>query len=387
MKLVIDHKIPFIRGTFEPHAEVLYLPGAEIRKEHLKDADGLLIRTRTRCNEALLGGTPVRFIGTATIGFDHIDTDWCRRQGIQWASAPGCNSGSVAQYITAALLEVAERQGFRLSDKTLGIIGVGHVGSKVERVARILGMKVILNDPPRERTEGKSGFTDLDRLLEKSDIVSLHVPLNRGETDRTLNLVDRHFLERLKPGAILINSSRGEVIHEADLIAWLHEKPAIPKREKRQPHLSLVLDVWRNEPDISLDLIGLTAIATPHIAGYSADGKYLGTRMTVDAAAAFFGIKPGPLSGAPQEQRLHVTRQDGLMPTSRDYVRAAYDILADDRNLRDSPENFENLRNNYPFRREFPGCRVDPYPAGETGRILRELGFKSLNDKTNENEK
>lgn len=367
MKIVIDDKIPFIRGVFDPYAEVLYLPGGEIRREHLQDADCLIVRTRTRCNRNLLENTGIRFIATATIGFDHIDTMWCANNGISWTNAPGCNSGSVAQYITAALFTIASRMNFDLKDKTLGIIGVGHVGKKVEKLARLLGMKVILNDPPREKTEGSEIFTDLPSLLKNSDIVTVHVPLNRQGPDKTTDLVNLEFLRALKPGTILINSSRGEVVNEEDLM-----------RELRKPGGlgGVILDVWQNEPDINRELLGLADIATPHIAGYSLDGKLNASRMVVNAVMKEFGIDIPDLSWTLDGLRLKALKNNESKPILQDYLLATYDITGDDLRLRDSPGTFEQQRNNYPVRREFCAYAIDPFPEGDPGRILTGLGFK-----------
>jgi erythronate-4-phosphate dehydrogenase len=336
MKIVTDDKIPFIKGIFEPHTEVVYLPGGLITREHLLDADCLLVRTRTRCDQKLLEGTRVKFIGTATIGFDHIDTRWCNENGIIWTNAPGCNSGAVAQYITAVLHEMAQRNSFELKNKTLGIIGVGNVGKKVEKIARDLGMTVLLNDPPRERSEGKSAFTELSELLKSADIITIHVPLNREGQDKTINLVDRQFLETLKPGTILINSSRGEVIYEQAVLNRLNNDTPMPK-------LSLVLDVWPHEPEINRELLSLASIATPHIAGYSVEGKYNATRMIVESAAKFFNLIPGPLPALYND-----ALDEGKIRTTLEY-----DIMADDHRLRKSPETFEQQRNNYPQRWEY----------------------------------
>jgi erythronate-4-phosphate dehydrogenase len=338
MKIVIDHKIPFIKGVFESVAEVSYLPGGDIANPDICDADCLLIRTRTRCNKSLLEGTRVRFIGTATIGFDHIDVNWCRGNGIEWTNAPGCNSGAVAQYVESALLALAEKNGFQLDKMTLGIIGVGHVGKKVDQAARALGMKTLLNDPPRARIEGPQSFTPLSELLQKSDFVTIHVPLNREGPDRTFHLVDELFLEQIKPGAVMINSSRGEVMNEDSVLSHLRKsKSTYPAAGLG----SLVIDVWENEPNINLALMEMADIATPHIAGYSVNGKYNATRMMVEAVSRFFSIHPAPLPP------LMAT------DTSRGKEQGArYDIMSDDKTLRSSPETFEQQRNNYPERWE-----------------------------------
>ncbi len=392
MRIVIDDKIPFIRGILEPFAEVLYMPGGQIRREHLMDAECLIIRTRTTCNRQLLEGTAVRFIATATIGFDHIDIDYCQTAGIKWTNAPGCNSGSVAQYITVALIIMSNRHHFDLTDKTLGIIGVGHVGSKVKRIAEILGMKVLLTDPPRARAEGPEGFVDLKTLLTQSDIVTIHVPLNREGEDKTWNLVDRNFLETLKPGAVLMNTSRGEILDEA---AVLKLAPITDHWSLVTGHWSLVLDVWQNEPHINRKLLAMAEIATPHIAGYSQDGKLNATRMVVEAVTSYFKSTIDDLRFTIDDIQLRlpidpsiVSLPSAVLSTGHwslvtghslpDYLLETYDLPADDRRLRESPETFEEQRNNYPVRREFNAYQIDPFPTGKLGATLTSLGFTLL---------
>jgi erythronate-4-phosphate dehydrogenase len=333
MKIVIDDKIPYIRGVFEPYAVVLYIAGGSIHRDHLSKADCLLVRTRTICNQALLKGSSVKFIGTATIGFDHIDTHWCDTNGIIWTNAPGCNSGAVTQYIRAALLEMANRKRFNLAGKTLGIIGVGNVGKKVEKQARDLGMRVLLCDPPRERVEGNDSFTSLESLLSTSEIITIHVPLNRQGIDKTLDLIDNQFINALKPGTILINSSRGEVLNETEVLDSL----------KSRGDISLVIDVWPHEPEINLELLEMTAIATPHIAGYSVEGKYNATKMVVKAVRQHFGLPLDPIPPLANEGPLQNLKMQA----------AGYNIMADDKRLRISPETFEQQRNNYPQRWEY----------------------------------
>src|SRR6056297_4076368 len=193
MKIVIDHKIPFVKGAFEEKAEVVYLPGDQIGSEEVRDADALIVRTRTKCNRALLEGTAIKFIATATIGYDHIDTAWCDAAGIRWTNAPGCNSGSVEQYIVSVLLYLQGLQGTDPARHTLGIIGVGNVGSKVARAASILGYNVLLNDPPRADKEGDAAFTSLEALLGEADILTVHVPLSDGGKYPTRNLAGNDF--------------------------------------------------------------------------------------------------------------------------------------------------------------------------------------------------
>ncbi len=280
MKVVINKKIPFVTGVLEQYADVVYREGREIAREDVWDADALIVRTRTKCNRELLEGTKIRFIASATIGYDHIDTAFCEANHITWTNSAGCNSSSVQQYIAAALIHLAEEFNFDLSRKTIGIVGVGHVGSKVAKLCRALGMRVLQNDPPRERREGPKEFVPLETIIEQADIITLHVPLNVEVLDKTFHLVNEKFLSSLRNNQLLINSSRGEVVESAALKARLKEKMLA----------DCVLDVWESEPEIDRELLGLIEIGTPHIAGYSADGKANGTSMVVQACSRFFGF-------------------------------------------------------------------------------------------------
>jgi erythronate-4-phosphate dehydrogenase len=348
MKIVCDNKIPFMRGALEPYAEVVYLPGAETTPDVVKDADAIVTRTRTRCDASLLEGSRVRAIATATIGFDHIDTAWCEAHGIAWSNAPGCNSWSVKQYISSVLAVLAQRHCLRLDTLTLGVVGVGNVGSKVAEVGRAYGMRVLLNDPPRARAEGSEAFTDLDTLLAESDIVTVHVPLTRGGEDATWHLFDAARLARMRPSQILVNSSRGPVVDNTAL------KDALRRRALK----AAVLDVWEGEPELDRELIDLLDIATPHIAGYSADGKANGTTMSVRYLASQLGL---PLadwtaSGIPApEQALEFT-VDAAGKTAQEVLSEAvlhtYDVRRDSDALRAAPGSFERLRGDYWVRRE-----------------------------------
>ena len=373
MKIVCDNKIPFLRGALEPYAEVVYLPGAQTTAEVVKDADALITRTRTICNEALLAGSSVKAIATATIGFDHIDTAWCEANGIAWSNAPGCNSWSVKQYISSVLAVLAQRRGLSLDTLTLGVVGVGNVGSKVADVGRAFGMRVLLNDPPRERAEGPGAFTDLDTLLEESDIVTVHVPLTRSGADATWHLFDAGRLARMRPTQILINSSRGPVVDNAAL------KDTLRKGGLK----AAVLDVWEGEPDLDPELVGLLDIATPHIAGYSADGKANGTTMSVRYLAKQLGL---PLtdwtaSGVPApEQPLCFTLDASGKSTQEVLTEAVlhtYDVRRDSDALRADLGAFERLRGDYMIRRE-PSAFTLSLRGGTPGLAsrLETIGFK-----------
>ena len=323
MKVIVDNKIPYIKEAINRIAdEVVFLPGADFTKEAVKDADALIVRTRTRCNRDLLEGTQVKFIATATIGYDHIDTEYCREAGITWTNCPGCNAGSVEQYVRSVLGLLQRKKGLDLKNATIGVVGVGHVGSRVARMAKLLGMRVLLNDPPRA-DKGESGFVDLATIARECDVITFHTPLIQEGIYRTYHLVDKDFLFSLKRAPYLINSSRGEVVDTASLLASL----AAGKVK------DVVIDTWENEPRISRDLLEAAFLATPHIAGYSADGKANATRMSLEALCRFFGM----------EVEFEITPPEG--PSD-------YDPTRDSEWLKADPEKFEWFRGNYPIRRE-----------------------------------
>lgn len=340
MKIVADKAIPFLEGVFEPYAEVVYLDGKSITRADVLDADALIVRTRTRCNAELLEGTSVKVIATATIGTDHIDFDWCRSAGISIVNARGCNAGGVMQYVFSALYGVASRKAIKLDGMTFGIIGVGNVGKKVERMARHLGFKVLLCDPPRAAVEGPENFCDLDYLLEHSNIVTMHTPLD----DTTRLMAGRDFFAKVLPGAFFINASRGEVVDEAALLE------AMPKLG------AVIIDTWSGEPNINAELMAKVDIATPHIAGYSYQGKQNGTAMAVQAVARHFGIRDlydfVPETDIPE----HEAQRLDLRGLSQGEITALfqynYPIFTDDFLFRMEPDNFEKMRSEYKYRRE-----------------------------------
>ncbi len=353
LTIVADDKIPFLKGVFEScGCEVRYLPGGTICAEDVRDAQLLLTRTRTLCNEALLKDSAVQFIATATIGFDHIDTDYLNRRGIAWTNAPGCNSGSVMQYITLSLAALAHKHNITLEGKTLGVIGAGNVGSKVVKAGIALGMNVLVNDPPRSEKE-KGEFHTLAEILAESDFVTVHTPLEKQGKYPTWHLANRDFFETMKPGSFFINSSRGAVC----------DNHALKEALQKYRIAGAILDVWENEPDIDLELLNLLDIATPHIAGYSADGKANGTKMSVRAAADFFDLeelKNFEPSGVPQPENPLISIEGKSL---YEVLRQTYDIMQDYTNLRNAPEKFEYIRGSYPVRREFSAYQTDrEYP-------------------------
>lgn len=303
-------------------------PG-DFTPEAVAHADAIIIRTRTRADEALLGTSPVQFVGTATIGTDHIDLEWCHSHGITTSSAPGCNAPGVGQYVIAAAIQL----GYKLPDTTIGIVGVGNVGRIVEQWARATGMKVMLCDPPRARREGSEGFCNLDQIAREADIISFHTPLTLSGPDATRHLISEYFLNSCRRKPVIINAARGAVADTQALIR------AIDSGIIAAP----VIDCWEGEPAISRELLSRAAIATPHIAGYSREGKMRATEMALTAFCNHFGL-PMP---AQLPDDLSVTPA----PTA-DSIAASYDIMADDAMLRSNPSDFEHLRNSYNYRRE-----------------------------------
>jgi erythronate-4-phosphate dehydrogenase len=376
IKIVADSKIPLLKGVFEPYAEIVYLHPSEITNENIIDADALLIRTRTKCNSILLDGTNVKFIATATIGYDHIDTSYCESKNIKWINAPGCNSSSVMQYVASSLLTIASRKNLDLSEMTIGIVGVGNVGNKVARFSEALGMKVLLNDPPRERVEGKGKFVPLEELINRCNIITLHVPLIKEGIDKTFHFADEAFFSKLNERIIFINTSRGEVVDTSAL------KNAIEKKIIS----ASVLDVWENEPEIDLDLLNMVDIATPHIAGYSVDGKANGTAICVRGLSAFFNLDLNndwypssvPLPNNPKELTIECQGKSNqeILP---EIILLTYDLTKDDATLRKSVDTFEKQRNEYPIRREFPYYQIKLLNGNhELNKTVSELGFKVM---------
>lgn len=340
LKIVADKAIPFLEGVFDPYADMIYLPGDKIGPEDVKDADVLMVRTRTKCNADLLEGSKLKFIATATIGTDHIDFPYCDSKGIVVRNAPGCNAGGVMEYVFSALYGLASRKSISLQGDTIGIIGVGHVGSLIERMGRALGFKILKCDPPRAEAEGSFGFCDLEYLLQNSQIVTLHVPLD----ETTRGMANSEFFSLMQPGAFFINAARGEVVCDDAL------KAAIPKLGP------VIIDTWNHEPDIDLDLMDKVAIATPHIAGYSYQGKQNGTAAAVRAVAHYFGITElyefFPKTDLPENEAVKLDLKGLNQGEIASVLQYNYPIFTDDFMLRLNPENFDKLRSEYNYRRE-----------------------------------
>lgn len=339
IRIVADENIPFLEGVFDKYADVIMKNGRDIRRDDIMNADALITRTRTKCNKDLLDGTKVSMIASATIGMDHIDLDYCHSKGIEVTNASGCNAGGVMQYVFSALYGSCAHNGISLADKTFGIIGVGNVGKRVEEMAKYLGFKVLLCDPPRAEVEGPEEFVDQDTLLAESDIVTIHTPL----LPTTRNMADNRFFQRMKLGAIFINAARGEIVDEKALME------AIPKMG------AVIIDTWNNEPNVNKKLIDMVDVATPHIAGYSYQGKMNGTAMAVQAIARRFGIFQ-LYDFYPKELPEDVPQKLNIAHKSQGEIAATfqynYPVFTDDFMFRTNPESFEELRQNYHYRRE-----------------------------------
>lgn len=330
MRVVIDRDIPFIRGVLEPYAEVRYERGGDISAQMLEGVDALIVRTRTRCNEALLAGSSVKFIATATIGTDHIDLDCCARHGIEVYNARGCNARGVLQWVAAALRHVVQGDGKRPEDYTLGVVGVGCVGSLVSEYARHWGFNVLGCDPPRKEREG-GDFRPLEELVERCDILTFHTPLDGS----TYHLLNEALIAKLRPEAVVLNASRGGVVDNVALVNSSHR---------------YLFDVWENEPHIEASVLAKSAIATPHVAGYSLQGKANATAMVINAIALRFEL---PIEGwypdevAPTKEQLVGWEQ---MCSSID---SYYPISEESAYLKSHPEEFEKMRNSYAYRTEY----------------------------------
>lgn len=330
MRVLIDSAIPFLRGVLEPYADVAYLRGEEFTAEAVRGADALIIRTRTRCTRSLLEGSKVQFIATATIGFDHIDVDYCRAHNIAISTSAGCNARGVLQWVAAALSTLAKREGFTPEERTLGIVGVGNVGKLVKEYAEMWGFHTICSDPPRQEREHLD-FISLEEVLRSADILTLHTPLN----ETTHHLINGENIQLLRSGATLINASRGE---------------CVATEATRRNDLIYITDVWENEPNIECEYLAKSLVATPHIAGYSAQGKANASTMAIQALARHFDL---PL----KDWRSAEVATIAPRPISWEEMCATIDnfcdLAAESAPLHNAPKEFEHLRNNYHYREEY----------------------------------
>ena len=381
MKIVADANIPFVKECFSSMGEVTVVGGREITPDVVADADALLVRSITPVDEKLLTGSKVRFVATATIGFDHVDIDFLGRNNIGFASAPGSNANSAAEYVIAALLDIGQRHALDLEARSIGIIGVGNVGGRVAKKCAAMGMTDYLNDPPLQRQIGDAMYLPLEQLFD-CDFITFHTPLTFEGPDKTYHLADEKFFKSLKQRCVFINASRGPVVDSRAL-----------KSDIRSGRLrAVMLDVWENEPDIDIELLKMVDLGTPHIAGYSLDGKIAGMIMIYKAACEYFAVKPKfdlkDFLPEPAVPKLKINPnisndQDALLNA----VQKIYRIDKDDVRLRrvlgkpakKRGEYFDGLRKSYPVRREFENTRVILKDTNSNlAKKLVGIGFKEV---------
>ena len=380
MRLVADENIPLLDDFFAPFGDIVRLPGRAIDRAALIDADILLVRSVTPVTPALLRGTPVRFVGTCTIGTDHLDLSGLAAAGVSVASAPGCNARGVIEYVLSCLLTLAERTGESWREKTVGIVGIGEVGGRLASTLEALGVRCLRCDPPRADW-GEAGLSPIDELVAHADVISCHVPLNRAGDHPTFHLFDQTRLRALRPGAWLINSSRGPVL----------DNQALAKVLQKRPDVQVALDVWEHEPEADPALARLCALVTPHIAGYSLDGKLRGTEQIYRALCEHLQQPPGislqtlaPAAGRASVQFSADTPPEWLLARA---LRWVYDVRDDDARMRHMLETatspagiragFDRLRKHYPLRREaslLDIAATDNF-SQEAVSLLRAAGF------------
>ncbi|PIE84716.1 MAG: erythronate-4-phosphate dehydrogenase [Bacteroidia bacterium] len=353
-RIIVDADIPYIQGVLEPHAEPRYIKGSAIDHAACLSADALIVRTRTRCSPELLEGTPVRLIATATIGTDHIDTDYCQQRGIRVVNAPGCNAWAVVQWVLAAMLRINESSTYSYPQWTVGIVGHGQIGSRLQRVLGAFGVHTLLCDPILAERQVASPYLPLSRLARECDVITLHVPHTTQGAHRTHHLLDQEFfrgmLQHNRP--YIINSSRGGVADDYQLLDALDHKRI----------RGYCLDVYEDEPDVPAELLERAIVATPHIAGYSVEGKLAGTRVALSAVAEHFGLGTlAPHCPTPTGGEKPALAADSLME-----LRKTYDIVRDSNALRAAPQHFERQRNAYAYRHDLRGFSFG-------NRALREL--------------
>ncbi len=380
MLIVADENIPLLDAFFERFGEIRRVPGRSIDRATVEQADVLLVRSVTNVNRALLEGSKVRFVGTCTIGTDHLDLDYFQQAGITWSSAPGCNARGVVDYVLGSLLTLAEIEGVDLYQRTYGVIGAGEVGGRLVKVLRGLGWNVLVCDPPRQAAEG-GDYVSLEHIIEQCDVISLHTPLKKHGAQSTWHLFDRNRLNQLKPGAWLINASRGPVVDNAAL------RQVLMQRED----LQAVLDVWEGEPEVDVALAELCVLATPHIAGYSLDGKQRGTAQIYQAYCEFIGQPPqvslSDLLPAPWLSQVTLSAESDPDWALAMLCRGVYDPRRDDAdfrrslvgNVNEQRAAFDALRKHYPQRREIDGLKVRiEGDSPELLRIVSALGATAV---------
>jgi erythronate-4-phosphate dehydrogenase len=376
MNIVVDENIAYAKNAFSEFGDVHLVDGRKITNQHLKNVDVLIVRSITNVNSNLLDGTKVKFVGTATIGSDHIDLNYLKKNNIRFADAKGCNADSVAEYVFTALFKIAADENIRLNKKSIGIVGIGNIGSRVVRIAEALGMLVLKNDPPLERKGIGKKYVSLDEILQ-ADIITMHVPLKKGGRDNTVHLLNKDNLDQIRNGTIIINTSRGIVINNDALYNITRSKK-----------LYNILDVWENEPGVNIDLLNITKIGTAHIAGYSLEGKVNGTVMIYNALCSFAGIQPSWKPELPEVENKEFVLDDSKNDELKLYnlLKTVYDFASDDRRMRnmikvkleERGNYFDLLRKEYPIRREFSNYTVKLREEElYLNKILETLRFKT----------
>lgn len=367
-KVIVDASLPYLREALTTKVEAIYLPSQDITKETIlaHQASALLIRSVCKCNKDLLENTPIHFIATATAGIDHIDEEYCQKHNIFFCNAPGCNAPAVAEYVFGVLARIALKEKCFLDSYTLGIIGVGNVGKQVLKYAKALGMKTLLYDPIREKKEGRKDFCSLNKLLGESDIISLHIPLTHNGLYPTFHMVNKETFSQMKRTPILINAARGAVLNTKDLLDALENKQI---REA-------FIDCWEGEPLINQELLNKVPLATPHIAGFSAESKARGSRMIVQEMAKFFGlqIETSSITPPPLTQGKMIDAKNFADWTIERCLECAINIPHTDQLLRKNPLSFEQLRVNYNFHRE-PEAYEIINAEEKFKQKLKEIGF------------
>ena len=377
MKILADQNIPCVAEAFSDLGDVRLMPGRDIRREHLQDCQCLVIRTVTRVNQDLLDDTPVEFVGTATIGTDHIDLEYLQERGIGCSNAAGCNAEAASEYVISGLFALSQRKDLDPFRLRAGIVGYGNVGSRLHHKLDTLGIECLVCDPPlQENGDTRQSFVDLDRILRECDFISLHVPLTRSGSHPTFHLLDNERLQKLRPGCLLVNAARGEVVDNPALVAVLRQRD----------DLTVFLDTWEGEPLVLRELLQRVDLATPHIAGYSVEGRLRGTQMILDAACAFFGRESGwhMSDQLPPGKKIGSTAIGPGLDAWQALFHEHCDIWRDHEALLAGARfddsafaaHFDGLRRVYPDRLEYERFCVDRQLTGLPSTTLRQLGFQ-----------
>lgn len=372
MKIICDENISFAEAAFSQFGKVELLQGRKINNAALNKADVLIVRSITKVDKSLLENTNIKFVGTATIGTDHVDINYLNKRNIKFADAAGCNSDAVTEYLFTALFRILADKNISLKNKSMGVIGVGNIGSRVVKLAKAVGLEVIMNDPPLQRKTSSKDYAPLEEALQ-ADIVTFHVPLTLDGKDKTIHLLDQKKIKSMKDGIILINASRGPVVDNTALSSFIDKKK-----------LNVVLDVWEHEPEVDINLLNQTLIATPHIAGYSLEGKVNGTYLIYKNFCNFLGETPTwqPTLAMPEDSLITAEENKSIEETLNFIFSKVYQIRRDDKKMRHlydldakiRPSYFDLMRKEYPYRREFNNYFVKN-PSTQLKKILEAFRF------------